>query len=629
MKSKALRITFFLLAIITVFLIFMLIRNQIVDIIKFAKVNDRQGMKDVITNHGVWGVLLIVVVEAIQMIVVFIPAEFIQIAAGISYPWYFAILFCLVGIFCGATIIYVLVNVLNLNRTIFYKSSKKLDDMVSRKKANVTTQTLMYLLFFMPIIPFGAICYFGSSTKMSYRRYIITCVTGVIPSILSSIVVGNVVINSIGNGNTWIWALVIVILAAIVLFAVLTLILKKKFFVKETNKYRPNGIVYNILYYIFSMFLNLKYRPKINREGLEDVQGPALFLMNHASYWDFILAAKVISPHRVTVVTNRYYFRNKRYKFLFDRLAVIPKRLFYPDLQTTKSILGASKANRYIVMFPEGRLSTDGTNFNIVEGAGALLKKMQAQLVIMNIHGNYMAKPKWAKKSRRGIVEIGVKKKISSEEIQNLSIEEIEKIINENIVYNDFEYAREHNLKYRGSKFAEGLEGILYYCPHCHKEFTMKTKKSIISCSHCGFAVTLNNNYQFSDNVHNIHDIAQWNKLQKKYENNNLQNEDYKLETLVKVKKLDPVNAQLDEYGEGVCILTKEQFTFNGMVNNNGVTFNIPTIKLKALPFSANEEFECYYDNILYYFYPIENPQICAKWSLTQDLIYQMVKDNE
>ena len=75
-------------------------------------------------------------------------------------------------------------------------------------------QALMYVLFVMPVVPFGAICYFGSSMKMSYRRYILTCVTGVIPSILSSIVLGNLFIYFTASGlPLWKKELIIVIVS--------------------------------------------------------------------------------------------------------------------------------------------------------------------------------------------------------------------------------------------------------------------------------------------------------------------------------------------------------------------------------------------------------------------------------
>ena len=47
----------------------------------------------------------------------------------------------------------------------------------------------------------------------------------------------------------------------------------------------------------------------------------------------------------------------------------------------------------------------------------------------------------------------------------------------------------------------------------------------------------------------------------------------------------------------------------------------IPIKQLKALPFSCGKEFECYYEEELYYFYPVENRKQCVKWSLLVDLL--------
>ena len=47
--------------------------------------------------------------------------------------------------------------------------------------------------------------------------------------------------------------------------------------------------------------------------------------------------------------------------------------------------------------------------------------------------------------------------------------------------------------------------------------------------------------------------------------------------------------------------------------------FEIEISNLRALAFSCGEEFECYHDNELYYFYPKTNRQQCTKWALIVD----------
>ena len=187
MKKKIINYIFLLISIGILILLFYFFKNIIFDIVKYAKENNEEAIRKVLTDHGIFGMITVCMVEALQMVVVFLPAEFIQLAAGISYPPLIAILLCDFGVFLGASIIYLLVNVLNYDLALLSKSSKRINEISKKKSKGRGTQSLMYVLFVLPIVPFGAICYFGSSSKMSYRRYILTCVTGVIPSIFSSI----------------------------------------------------------------------------------------------------------------------------------------------------------------------------------------------------------------------------------------------------------------------------------------------------------------------------------------------------------------------------------------------------------------------------------------------------------
>ena len=88
--------------------------------------------------------LAVVVIQALQMIVVFISAEFIQISAGISFPLIESILLLDLGVFIGASIIYFLVHILKFNSE-FFKSSNKINDIVKRDTKNLNTKSLMYI----------------------------------------------------------------------------------------------------------------------------------------------------------------------------------------------------------------------------------------------------------------------------------------------------------------------------------------------------------------------------------------------------------------------------------------------------------------------------------------------------
>ena len=158
MNKKVLQKLFIaLLAIICLTLVFFFFKDIMFDLIKYEKENNEAAINALLKDRGIMGMATIVVIQALQMLVVCIPAEFIQVAAGISFPWYISILILDLGVFIGASLIYILVNLLKFDHSMFNKATDKINNFVKRdKKQKRTIQSLMYLLFFLPIVPFSA-----------------------------------------------------------------------------------------------------------------------------------------------------------------------------------------------------------------------------------------------------------------------------------------------------------------------------------------------------------------------------------------------------------------------------------------------------------------------------------------
>lgn len=592
-------------------------------LLKYEKENNTEAINALLKDKGLIGSLIVMIVQALQMVVVFISAEFIQIAASISYPWYVALILCDLGVFIGATAIYFLVNLLNFDASFAYKSSNKIEDISRMKKKKRSIQSFMYILFFMPIVPFGAICYYGSSSKISYRRYILTCVTGVIPSIFISMLMGTALREFISRDiNIWLLVLIIVASAALLLL-IFTAVVRKLYFVN--GKGTPDSIYYSILLRVFSFIVKPKAITTYNKEDLDKIEGPYLLLSNHGSAYDVYYLSTLAYPSKLSFILNRYYFHNKFCRKVFNRMGVIPKKLFYPDVETIKKTMKSIKAGYSVLMCPEGRLSIDGTNYSCTKETGKLIKNLRVPVVLTTINGGYLVKPKWRKNRIRGPVHTSVRRIITKEEVETLSIDEINEIIEENLSYNDFEFARDIKAKYKGKNKAKGLENVLYYCPKCHKEYTLASDGNHIKCNVCGFDLEIDDDYSFKENKYNIRDISDWYKIIKKYENENIKN-GINLECEVRVKKFDLKNYKIEE-GEGICYLNNADFSFDGVMGEN-LSFKIPVDRLKTLAFSVNEEFECYYNDELYYFYPVNNRIQCTKWALIVDEINKEVKDN-
>ena len=611
------KIFIFFVAIITLAMLFFFFKDVLIKVIEYQVDNNPDGLKDLMSEMGLKGLIIVPLVEAMQMVVVFISAEFIQISAGLAFPWYIAVPLCTLGIFIGASVIYLLVNSLKFDSSIFQKSTNKIE---SLSKQGKSTQLFMYILFVMPIIPFGAICYYGSNSKISYRRYILTCVTGTIPSILSSIFLGKV-ISYVLMENIPIWVLVVAIILIMGMLLLIGGIIISRVYFKE-DRYTPKSMYYLLLFKVFNFIVKKKVKASYDDISLENIEGPFVLLSNHPSFYDVYFATTKIYPKRAAFILNRYYFRNKFMRFFFNQIGTIPKKLFSPDFETIRRTLKTIKSGFPIFMCPEGRLGLDGTNYYSTKETGKFIKQLKLPIVIININGAYISKPKWRKHRIKSNVYVKVTKMLSKEEVLDLTVEEINDIINQGIAYNEFNYIKENNLTFKDKKKAEGLENILYRCPKCHQEYTLSSKGNTISCN-CGFNLTIKEDYHFEDNEYGLTNIHDWYELIKQEERKHLDN--INLECEVKVKKFNIDNKKLDEKGSGVCKLDNDKFTFEG--NLKVKSFSIDLEILRTFAFSCGEQFECYYNDELYYFYPVKNPQQCAKWALIMDEVSQKFEE--
>ena len=268
----------------------------------------------------------------------------------------------------------------------------------------------MYFLFVTPIIPFGAICYFASSRKISYRRYILTCATGVVPSIVTSIAMGTSIKYFIANSLP-LWALVLIIFSlGAILFIGMFLISRKYLFDNRKLRGTPYSLWSYVAQFLFGIYTGLHSKCRYVEDDLYDqmcsIPGPKIYISNHLSSYDVYHCYMMAVPDRPALIGNRYYTRFKSTRFLMGRLGFIPKGLYNPDLETVKKIIKCIKEDTSILMFPEARLSVDGTTGTITNGTISLLKKLGVTVVILNVSGNYFANSKIRKTKKRLPVEI-------------------------------------------------------------------------------------------------------------------------------------------------------------------------------------------------------------------------------
>jgi hypothetical protein len=138
-------------------------------------------------------------------------------------------------------------------------------------------------------------------------------------------------------------------------------------------------------------------------------------------------------------------------------------------------------------MYPEARYSNCGTTSYIPEVVAKLVKKNKVPLVTMIHHGNYLNAPFWDFRQYRKVPFHAVMKQVlTAQQVSEMTVDEINEVIQREMYYDDYKWQKENNIKITESFRADGLNKILYQCPHCMTEGKMVGKGIHLACEECG-----------------------------------------------------------------------------------------------------------------------------------------------
>ena len=296
------------------------------------------------------------------------------------------------------------------------------------------------------------------------------------------------------------------------LFAKINAFASKPPYSSKTAVQPVKKLVLYPLYFAVRFYYALKgIRIKATDKTDGEWKGPAIVLVNHGSFIDFLYAEKLLFRVRPNFVVARLYFYHKILGTLLRYLGCFPKSMFALDLESTKNCLKVLKTGGVLAMMPEARLSTAGQFEDIQEGTYPFLKKAAVPVYTVKLSGDYLANPKWGKSPRRGaLVEAELEQLFTAEEISSLSVKEIKEAVENRLYYDEFRWLESKpQLRYRNRDLAEGLENILTLCPRCGAKHSIQTKRRRILCENCGELTIMDDRYGFSEGFP-FRNLSQW-----------------------------------------------------------------------------------------------------------------------
>ena len=407
---------------------------------------------------------------------------------------------------------------------------------------------------------------------------------------------------------------------------------------KVTEKIRSRkigkpGFVYSLLGWIWKTFIFKKYNIHVKYNvDIKHIKGPHIFISNHASRLDYIFVGLPLLPRKYNFVAGYNEFHRSHLSLVFRLLKIIPKKNFVPDVYTIKSITNVINKGGNIFIFPEGMSSISGANQPVAIGTGKFIKHYNVPVYYAVIKGGYLTSPKYTLKERKGYIEVVYDQMFKVEEIENLSPQEIEDIINKKLYHDDYAWNKERKHVYDiGEDIAEHLEDILFWCPKCNKQHTMKSKGNEIWCSDCGNKATLTNTYELipsNDKCVIPKTQTEWFNLQREVIKKEVKKFDFVLKEKVKLGVLPDYkllkNQKTSEIvGEGILTLNHQGLSYNGTKNNQEFNFFIPITSLPTYGMCTDlSRFYTFYEGEFVEFYPERN--IVEKFFIATEEIHRL-----
>ena len=401
----------------------------------------------------------------------------------------------------------------------------------------------------------------------------------------------------------------------------------------HSRKLKKPGILYIILGYLWKLLFYKKYNINVTyKTDIKKVKGPIILLSNHASRLDYMFTALPLLPKKFNFIAGYNEFFRSHLAGIFKIMNVIPKKNFTADIYTIKEVTRIIKKKGNIILYPEGMSSISGANQPVAVGTGKFIKHFKLPVYYSLIKGGYLTSPKYDLKERLGRVEVEYDILLTPEEIEKLSPTEIEDLINKTLYHDDYAWNKEQKNEYKvGNSVAHNLHHLLYWCPRCGKEFTMKGEFNKIYCTSCNNGATITNTYEmipFDDTCIIPATQTEWFNKERALAKEEIKDPNFKLTEKVKLGVL-PLYKNLKNQatseivGEGLITLNHDGLTYNGTYNNEVVEMHIGIKELPTYGMCTDlTRFYTFYKGKFIEFYP--EGETVEKWFLTTESLHRL-----
>ena len=310
---------------------------------------------------------------------------------------------------------------------------------------------------------------------------------------------------------------------------------------KHKKPLRPLGLL-QLVVRVLAIFDLVPTRFTYTCEGMDKIgkKEPCLILMNHSSFIDLKIASKIFFPRRYGIVCTTDGFVGK--PWLMRLLGCIPTHKFVTDLNLIRDMKYLLKEKKTsVLMYPEASYSFDGTATPLPRKMGVLLKKLDVPVVTVITRGAFARDPLYNCLQKRKVdVSAKVTCLATAQEIREMSVAQLDRLLDQAFSFDNFRWQQENEISIPEPFRADGLERILYRCPHCGTEGKNRGKGTGLTCLNCGkeYTLTVHGYLTANDGDGLFSHIPNWYDWQRGLVRQEIANGTYRLDTPVDILML-------------------------------------------------------------------------------------------
>ncbi len=359
-------------------------------------------------------------------------------------------------------------------------------------------------------------------------------------------------------------------------------------------------------------------------------KGPYLILMNHSCFLDPKILSKIFYPLPYYIVVTSDGFVGK--EWLMRTIGCIPTKKFVADISLTRDMTRAVKEKGVsVALFPEASYSFDGTATPLPRKLGALLKKLDVPVLMVQTEGAFLKQPLYNNlRLRKNKVSATLTCIASQEEVRQKSVAELDEILDKAFSFDNFKMQLESKTVIDTPTRAEGLNRILYRCPNCGAEGKTVGAGTSLTCENCKkvWEMTELGQLQATDGNTEFSHIPDWYAWQRKVVREQLLDGSYKLNLDVDIAIQADFKA-IYKVGSGKLVHDTDGFVLDGCEGK---------LHYEHSPLASYGLYSDYYwyeiadvicigdKNRLYYCFP-KQKDVVAKARLATEELYKLYKE--